>query len=275
MDLIEDVLNSTSGHINVSVANLHAEPRYKSEIISQGILGETVRILDEQEGFRLVRLPDEYEGWVSGYQVALQRPSGRTTHKVFEHFATVYQEPDRSSRRVRDVVLGCLLEITGQEGEWSRLSLPDGLQGWIRRAAIRPVDYIPERSVTQLALPFLGYPYLWGGKTPKGFDCSGLIQTVFGILGKKLPRDSWMQHRDGQPVGQDPLDAAPGDLYFFAEHGDRITHVGLALGAGDILHARGWVRINSMAPERPDFSRELIDTFVDVRTYLGKDSQGR
>ena len=76
-------------------------------------------------------------------------------------------------------------------------------------------------------------------------------------------------------VGKDPLDADPGDLYFFAEGRDRITHVGLALGSGDILHARGLVRINSLVPERPDFSRELINEFVDVRTYLRNDSQGR
>jgi cell wall-associated NlpC family hydrolase len=83
-----------------------------------------------------------------------------------------------------------------------------------------------------------------------------------------LPRDSWMQQRDGKFVSDKPEEAQPGDLYFFAETGTKITHVGIAIGEGRIIHSRGLVRENSLIRAHSNFSEELYKSFVDVRTFF-------
>jgi cell wall-associated NlpC family hydrolase len=94
------------------------------------------------------------------------------------------------------------------------------------------------------------------------------MQVIFGLVGIKLRRDSWMQHHDAQFVSEESAAAQPGDVYFFAEQGNKITHVGLALGQNRILHARGYVRINSLTDGETDFDPNLANTFVDTRTFL-------
>jgi len=114
----------------------------------------------------------------------------------------------------------------------------------------------------------IGYPYYWGGRSVKGFDCSGLIQTVFALVGIRLPRDAWMQYRDGTEVDCELKDTPAGDLYFFAEGNTKITHVGLAVGNGDIIHARGMVRINSLIAGQTNYSEELYKTFIGTKTFF-------
>jgi cell wall-associated NlpC family hydrolase len=127
---------------------------------------------------------------------------------------------------------------------------------------------LTRQNIVQLVREFLGYPYFWGGRSPKGFDCSGLTQIVFSLYGISLPRDSWMQHRDALFCSDNPIEAQAGDLYFFADNGTKITHVGFALGEGRIIHARGMVRENSLIPGNDKFSEELYNSFVDVRTFF-------
>jgi cell wall-associated NlpC family hydrolase len=105
-------------------------------------------------------------------------------------------------------------------------------------------------------------PYVWGGKSPKGFDCSGLVQFVFGLHGVRLPRDSDQQYACGVRV----RDPAPGDLLFFGREG--VSHVGVALGGRDFLHARGEVRRNSLDPASPLHDAELAALLLGARRVL-------
>ena len=258
-----------TGVVNVCVANVYEADTYKSQTVTQAILGERLNILDSGERFSLVELPDAYTGWISNFQFVTGNgtQTGRVI-KVREHWTRIFQEPHIDSLPVRDAVIGTRLYMTGEAGEWLRVGLPDGTPGWIRKSA---TGEFPERNregILKLAREFLGYPYLWGGRSPKGFDCSGLTQTVLGLLGISLPRDSWMQQNAGKPVDVAPEDTLPGDLYFFSEKGDRITHVGIAAGRGRILHARGYVRINSLIDGDQDYSGELRSTLVDVRSFF-------
>ncbi|MBK7084827.1 MAG: C40 family peptidase [Flavobacteriales bacterium] len=96
--------------------------------------------------------------------------------------------------------------------------------------------------------PFLGAPYLWGGRTPTGVDCSGLTQMLFMLMGIYLPRDAYQQAEEGDPVELVDL-AEPGDLAFFDNAEGRITHVGIVLPERRILHASGRVRIDALDQE--------------------------
>ena len=123
-------------------------------------------------------------------------------------------------------------------------------------------------TLVEFSQRYLGIPYFWGGKTPKGLDCSGFVQLVFKLFGMPLRRDAWMQHEDARPAGKDPMRARPAELLFFAESGERITHVAIAMGEGLFIHARGMVRINSLNESHDYFDESLKQSFVDVKSYL-------
>ena len=115
---------------------------------------------------------------------------------------------------------------------------------------------------------FLGVPYVWGGRSPKGFDCSGLVQFVYGLHGIALPRDSSMQFGTGTPVSGDP---APGDLLFFA---DPVAHVAVQFDAHTFIHARGWVRFNSLDPSHRLHDAALAQQYRGAKRVLPQNAAG-
>jgi len=256
------------GQINVSVANMYRAPEYQSEVVSQALMGEIGTVIKKNKNFTLMKLQDGYQGWISNYQWVDQNQTNLEKGCVRSHFLRIYQEPDLTAEPLRDAVIGSHLSIKDHNDGWVKITLPDGQEGWAEERAFEPFPKPGRDSVRQFAMEFLGYPYFWGGCSAKGFDCSGLIYTVYNLLGIRVSRDSWMQHRDAKFVGTDPLVAEVADLYFFSEDGHRITHVGIAIGEGKILHARGWVRIDSMKKSDAEYVAELTDTFVDVRTFF-------
>ncbi len=112
---------------------------------------------------------------------------------------------------------------------------------------------------------YLGIPYIWGGTSPKGFDCSGLVKRVFGMEGVELPRDTDRQALAGReaPVGE----ARPGDLLFFGE-GEPVSHVAIALDGGRFIHSYGEVRVNSLLPDDSLFEPKLAASVRFARVIL-------
>lgn len=257
-----------SGQINVSVANIYIDGTYHSEIVTQALLGEKIIIKETQGDFSQVSLPDDYRGWISNYQWVPFRQSDLATKKVRSHFARIFDMPNENAEPIKDVTIGMELLIIKEKDCWHQVLLPDGNEGWIASESFNTFPENTRQGLVELAGEFLGYPYFWGGRSVRGFDCSGLIQMIHSLVGIHLPRDAWMQQRDSKPVSEDPGEALPGDLYFFAEYGTKITHVGLATGDHKMIHARGYVRINSLNPKDEDYSEELFKTFADVRTFI-------
>jgi cell wall-associated NlpC family hydrolase len=125
-------------------------------------------------------------------------------------------------------------------------------------------------------LRFLGIPYLWGGSTPKGFDCSGLMQRIYRLHGLLLPRDADMQSRFGALRSTRDLNSlATGDLLFFGKIPQRITHVGMVLPDRLFLHAYGQVRVNSLDPAHPLFEPVLAQDWRLTRDPMGRAAPGR
>ncbi len=261
-------MSEDRGIINVSVANLYRDATYGSEIINQGLLGELVLVEDSKKDFAQITLQDGYKGWISNYQWVPATDNNFPTKVIREHFVHIRSEANQGSESLRDATIGSNLSIAGENGDWSEVILPDGLTGWVENNVFQAFPPVNRNGAVQLIGEFLGYPYFWGGRSVKGFDCSGLIQTVFSLIGINLPRDSWMQQRDGTYVSDNPENAKPGDLYFFSDTGSNITHVGMALGGGRIIHARGIVRLNSLFRDDPHYNEVLNKSFVDVRTYF-------
>ncbi len=256
------------GFINVSVANLYMEGTYHSEIVSQALLGEKVLIKRVEKDFSLIEMSDGYGGWISNHQWVIKDIIENDTLMIRSHFAAVYSDSSVDSMKIRDATLGTILHVGDRRDGWIQVKLPDGKRGWVEERIFGSFPSCSREAAIDLAKEFLGYPYFWGGRSPKGFDCSGLTQRIFCLLGVSLPRDAWMQHRDGAFITDKPGEAKPGDLYFFAENSSKITHVGLAIGKSRMIHARGYVRSNSLQPGDEDYSPELKATFIDVRSYF-------
>jgi hypothetical protein len=235
----------------LAVTALHAAPTRRSEQITETLLGEPLRV-DAVEGggdgwLRVVGA-DEYAGWLPASHVAAVGAGwpGRDGVRVGALGAEVSADDGTTLRRV---VFGCRLASEGprESGAPVRVRLPDGIVGHLDRDALPPFYGTTASEGARLeamATSLLGIPYRWGGRSPHGFDCSGLVQLVAAEAGVRLPRDSDLMeaHLAARAERIDPTERARGDLVFWGPP-ERATHVGIALDGDRFLHAREWVRI--------------------------------
>jgi len=256
-------------YINVSCAMIYRQPTFHSEANTQAVLGEEVTMLETQNDFTRIRCEDGYEGWVNRHQLSPWEPDAGWDKKMLtQDLARIHLEADAASPALRDAVAGSYLFVTKKEGGWYQVVLRDGVPGWLPADAFKRLNEWERVHVVSYAQSFLGVPYLWAGKTVKGFDCSGFTQFVHKMFAISMRRDAWMQFEDGRFVSDNPLEGQPGDLMFFAESGDKVTHVGFCLGKGKVLHARGMVRVNTLQQADPLFSSDLLKNFVGIRSFL-------
>ena len=276
------------GIVNVSVANVRSAPGQSEELASQLLMGMVVNILKERRGWFYVQAHDRYLGWIEESSLLLANQSdveGWADAKkliVIDYFGIVRSEPNRKSLPVTDVVAGVLLKNAGAKGSWQHVGLPDGRGGYLESSLVG--DYMtwkrsrrltPE-NVEKTAELFVGVPYLWGGTSAKGFDCSGYTKTVFRFNGLELNRDANQQATQGEdvPVGTGFMGLRKGDLLFFgrkaaSDRPERIWHVGIYLGNQEFIHCAGRVRINSFDPSAPNFDPDRLRTFVRARRVIG------
>jgi len=243
---------------NVSIAFIYRDAAFKSETTSQTHLGETLAVLEEQGDWLRVRQEDGYEGWVARFFI-VEKPARWENHTFYHHgeqISWIHQSPDSQSSSIRDITLLSRLPMLDQQRGWVHLLLPDGVQGWVKNSPRALMDSVDVEQLIQTALRFQGIQYHWGGRSPKGFDCSGFVQTVYGLNGIKLPRDAYQQADIGTRVDDDFACWAAGDLIFFSERTAKISHVAIALGDGDFIHASGFVKLNSLNQEHPDLFLE-------------------
>jgi len=236
------------GVILDSVANLFSRPDLTADLVTQAVLGSGLTIKVSRGGWYYVELPDRYEGWIEAGHVRIcaddQAPyaSSGQVAQVTSLISFLYHEPSVSKRLpALQATIGCRLEIAEEDGDWLHVALPAGPGRWLKRGDVRTVQAgTPQQrgsvdEVIAMARRFLGLPYLWGGCTPLGIDCSGFVQLVWGLHGVKLLRDASIQFTQPDLAVVERGDLAAGDLVFFG--GERITHVGLHMGGGRFIHA--------------------------------------
>lgn len=207
----EGLEGKTYGIINLSVASLRVKPDYSSEMTTQALLGMPVRVL-ERNGWYRIQTPDDYIAWVHRVSVLPVTRKELTAWNraekvvVTSHYAFVYSQPDRRSQTVSDVVAGNRLKLEGAEGDFYRVSYPDGRRGYVEKSVA-----LPERewrknlkqdaaSIIRTAHTLMGVPYLWAGTSSKGVDCSGFVRTVLFMHDIIIPRDASQQAYVGQHI---------------------------------------------------------------------------
>ena len=256
-----------TAYVNVDCANIYEENNFRSAIDTQAVLWEKLKVCTKDSQFSFVVCEDGYKGWINNHQFCSASIDSETKIITSNH-VYIFYEPDENALIIRESMVGYSVPVLEKTNNWFKVYMPDGQNGWIKESAFTKISGNPKEIVTTLANRFLGVPYFWGGKTPKGLDCSGFIQLLFKLAGIKIRRDSPMQFEDAQLVSENFLDGNPGDLLFFAENGDRITHVGLKLNRNEIIHTRGMVRKNSLDKNSEHFDEFLFNTFVAVKTFF-------
>lgn len=269
------------GIIYNSSGTLRAEPRYGAELVSQALLGMPVRILEERGGWHRVQTPDRYIGWMNGSVEPMTDAQRQQYLKLPKAIVTSlharsFTDTDKEALPVTDLVAGDMLVVQSAKGGFYQVQYPDGREAFVKKIdAMKVPDWLRKNrltgeSIVNTAKQLLGVPYLWGGTSTKGMDCSGFTKQVYWMHGIVLARDASQQVRYGRLIDEtgDFGDALPGDLVFFGTKAtpespkERVVHVGIYIGQKRFIHASDYIRINSFDPADP-----LYDEF-NTRRYL-------
>lgn len=274
------------GVVRISVAQLRRNPDEIYEIVNQAILGTEVKLLKMKSYWIYCQLDDEYIGWITKSSIKIgdhdfiKQWRAQDKLVVSANYGQIWEKPSQKSiRSVSDVVKGNKLINRGLKKGWYQVELPDGRVGFIQSILVTTEDKFTNdskfESVDKLlntAYRFIGLPYLWGGRSTKGFDCSGFTQTVFKLNGFQLPRDANMQVKSGVevPIDDSLKNLESGDLVFFGRDVDHIYHVGIYIGDDEFIHSESSVQINSYNPKDKNYSEFRRKGLRAVRRVLGK-----
>jgi len=222
------------GICNLSIVPLRLEPTDKSELVSQVLYGEFFKVLEQRKSWSRIHLHfDNYEGWIDNKQFVEIPEDG---------FTALKNEPLKLSSD--------LVEFIQDENE-QLFTVPIGssLNGLQLLKHVHDGNFVnsvqPKEQIAITAFHYLNAPYLWGGKTPFGIDCSGFTQMVYKLNGYKLLRDASQQATQGVSLSFIE-ESEPGDLAFFDNGEGQIVHVGIILKDNYIIHAHGKVRIDRL-----------------------------
>jgi len=268
--------------ISVSVCNIRSRPAHSAEMATQALMGTPVKILSKQDDWLLIQTPDSYIGWtddpaaeLSDEELTVWKGSDRLIYLGHTGVIT-----DSRGETVSDIVFGVILVKTGSRGDYWTVLLPDGRTGEVRkqesegfRKWAEGAGIEPERLI-RFARTFTGSPYLWGGTSTKGVDCSGFTKTIYYYGGVIMTRDASGQFRYGEEVSIDkPSETLlPGDLLFFGRVRDgkpRITHTGMYIGDTEFIHSSGLVKVNSFDSTRTNYSAYLLEILQGARRVTG------
>ncbi|WP_316633815.1 C40 family peptidase [uncultured Flavobacterium sp.] len=227
------------GICNLAIVPVRSEPSDRSEIVTQLLFGEHIEILERQNQWARIKIQfDDYEGWVDSkqYQVISEANYNQLSNEAIILNADLIDYISAPDNLLLPIPLGASLSfLNNSEINTSNFDFEGTKTSGIK----------PKSALINTAFMYLNAPYLWGGKTPFGIDCSGFTQMVYKLNGYKIHRDASQQALDGEPLSFIE-ESEPGDLAFFDNDEGNIIHVGIIMENNYIIHASGKVRIDRL-----------------------------
>lgn len=286
------ILIAAAGHaqekrmavVETSTCYMRIAPDYESALETQELMGTVVEIVGESGYWREIVSPQPYKAWATEKTLVemtaeeIKEYEAAPKYMFTELYGHVYMKPSEKSQTLCDLVGGDVMRMALKngkaaiKGKWAMVMLPSGKTGWVPKTAVKTlgertnirmgdgadnmISIEKMEAIIASAHQLLGVPYLWGGMSAKGVDCSGMVRISAIMNDVLLPRNASQMIKCGIPLQLDQLQR--GDLVFFGtpateEKPRRVTHVGIYLGDNRIIHSSHMVRINSLNPEDADY----------------------
>ncbi|AQS93678.1 glycoside hydrolase [Polaribacter sp. BM10] len=273
-----------------SVINIRSAPKHSAELGTQGLLGMSLKILDKVGDFYRIQTPDNYISWVDKGGIQKMNKgefdTWNASKKIIftKNFGYVYNSKRQDAAIVSDITLGGLLKYLSEDASFYEVKYPDNRTGFVKKSeAVVYENWLKnlqpsKENVEKVAKKLEGFPYLWGGTSSKGIDCSGFTKMVYLMNGFVIPRDASQQINAGKEVDEklNFENLEKGDLLFFGTEATeskkrRVVHVGIWLGNNkqEFIHASGNVHISSMDSLQPHFDAFNKNRYLGSKRYLG------
>lgn len=262
-----------------NVASLMLEPRQDSPVADEVLHGMVLRVGQQENGeWQYAETHYGYQGYIREEAILVDETLSNLWEKkrpyvIIHPFADVLAEPKYASRTLLTLTKGGgLLETGIYEDKWEKVLLPDETVGWIRKGVAAQIERLPIKTqedllrsrIVETAMGYMGTQYRWGGKSPLGIDCSGLVSMAYMLNGYLIPRDADIQQQYLRPIER--AQAKAGDLFFFP------GHVALCIEEDRYIHAtgrEGWVLVNSFNPQHKDYREDLDKACCGTGTLFG------
>ncbi|MDP5121318.1 MAG: C40 family peptidase [Spirosomaceae bacterium] len=291
-DAVENLPNEAVGvssmaFVNVSVANIRTSPAESAELASQALLGMPLKIFDKKGGWLRAQTPDGYIGWVSGSTVSrfteYQVDSLNKLPKIIytKGYGFAFASPDENAQTISDLTWGNTLTLVAEKKKFYEVRFPDNRTAFIpKNEAVKFENWLNDLSLTEKSLvetskKMMGLPYLWGGTSWKGVDCSGFTRTIYLMNGVLLPRDASQQVHVGEAIDTENgfANLQLGDLLFFGRpetetSNERVVHVGMWMGDNQFIHSSGMVRISSVNADDKNFDEYNVNRFLRAKRMV-------
>ena len=276
------------GIVNNSVGNLRGLPSHSSELVSQAVLGTKLKILKREGEWYLVQTPDDYISWIDHGGIHVMEESGfndyfKSSYIFTDTYGFSYTD-ELKKDVVSDIVMGSKLNVVGLRNDFYEVSYPDGRLALIEKNKLLKENAFDKykndkNNLLEYSKKLIGIPYLWGGTSTKGFDCSGFTKTLYSMNGYVIPRDASQQINEGLTVDslRDWSNLQVGDLLFFGYERDgrtRIDHVAMWVGDNKFIQASKNVRINSVDELSEDYDKYHMEKYIKSKRYLGNITEG-
>lgn len=282
----ESLGDTVNAIVNISVANLRSNPKHSAELATQATLGTPVKVLKKDGEWFFIQTPDKYLSWVDDGGIQLMTKEDMklwmASEKVIytKTYGHSYAD-EKKENIVSDLVAGNVLEVVSSTDEFYQVAYPDGRKALVSRLEAEDYNqWIDQLNPTvddlvNTSKQLMGVPYLWGGTSTKGMDCSGFTKTIYFLNGMVIPRDASQQVHTGMSIDsvQNFESLEKGDLLFFGRKAtdstsEKVVHVGMWIGNNEFIHASNMVRISSMDPKAENFDEWNRNRYLRTKRIL-------